>query len=499
MTKFSAQCLLFILLFSLTTQTSFAQSVSPNYQLYNSYTSLGVSNQNSANFNSTSGVVVTPGKFVSPNFSAISDSIKPVQPEIPEPPNPPSPAQSAGPSGSIPSIQFSNLRTVVSQNTASISFSTDRLARTYISYALTNSNPVTTPMTLNLGLNHTFLIENLSPNTSYYFQLQALDSANRLTISRFYTLVTSPLVPIEPTPPETPSTQENQQEPTKPPKIDIYDDQGFPEIVISIPSNQTDSNYSEQDQDSVSDLQLNFGFDDLNQNILDKLKQFLNLSQAPKLTVYANTWSVISISQSKFSQLPERVYMTLDGRKYLMRKNDQNQTYQTKIRTPRKKGNYKLTLQTQFPDGSSSYFEHILETVPKSQVVSEEYYDFQLKNPFKFLFKKSVPIKNAKLEFFILNQNSKWELWEANFYAQNNPIFTDKNGHFTVQLPTSQFTIRVSKGKNLTYQTEPFKATQNLLSKSIVVNPSFNYRLAIFTLVLFGIFALFVLKSVRKK
>jgi hypothetical protein len=351
-------------------------------------------------------------------------------------------------------------------------------------------------MTLNLGLNHTFLIENLSPNTSYYFQLQALDSANRLTISKFYTLVTSPLIPVEPT---SPGTTDSKDESIIPPKnrdpdIEKQEALGFPEIVVTIPGVP-----ATQNQNPVFDLQLNFGFDQLNQNILDKFKGFLSLSLASELTFYTDTWTIISISQSKFSQLPERVTFELDGQKYIMRNNDSNQTFQAKIKTPEKVGKYKLNLKVEFSDNGINYFEHPVKTVPKSQVVTKDYYDFQLKNPFKFLFKKSTPIGQAKLDFFVLNQNSKWELWKADFYAQNNPIFTDKNGHFTVQLPTSQFFIRVTKGKNLTYQTEPFKTTQNLLSKIIVVNPSFNYRLAIFAIVLFGIFALFVLKSVRKK
>lgn len=495
-TQIFTRIFLATLLFSLTTQTSFAQSVSPNYQLYNSYTSLGVTSQNSANFDSTSGVVVTPGRFVSPNFSAISDSIKPVQSETPEPPNPPSPAQSAGSSGSTTSITFTNLRKVVTPTSASVSFSTDRLARTYISYYKENTSPVTTPMTLNAGQNHTFLIENLSANTVYYFKLHALDASNRLSISPEFSLITSSMLPFEPTNPEV-EPDEPSKEPSNVVRSQVLT--GFPEIIVTIPGLSETSEQPQPTQDQLFDLQLNFGFSELSQTILDKFKGFVGLSQAPKLTFYADSWTIISINQTAFRELPDRITFELDGRKYIMRKNDQNNTYQAKIKSPENPGSYTLNLKVEYIDEAENSYEHPVKVVSKSQVVRKDYYDFDFKNPFKFLFKKTTPIEDAKLEFFVLNQNSKWELWEANFYAQNNPIFTDENGHFTVQLPTSQFTIRVTKGKNLTHQTEPFKTTEKLLSKTIVVNPSFNYRLAIFALVLFGIFIGFVLKSVRKK
>ena len=85
---------------------------------------------------------------------------------------------------------ISNPSSTVTENTATITWTTDELASSMVRYGLTSSLGSTTPITSTSTTSHSITLSSLIACTHYYYQTISIDAANNQTLGAVNTLMT---------------------------------------------------------------------------------------------------------------------------------------------------------------------------------------------------------------------------------------------------------------------------------------------------------------------
>jgi glucose/arabinose dehydrogenase len=83
--------------------------------------------------------------------------------------------------------------TIVTGTTATIVWQTDEAATRQVEYGLTTSYGLATPLQSDLATNHSMILSQLTPETTYQFRVLSADAANNIAVSSDFTFATTAL------------------------------------------------------------------------------------------------------------------------------------------------------------------------------------------------------------------------------------------------------------------------------------------------------------------
>ena len=129
---------------------------------------------------------------------------------------------------------------------------------------------------------------------------------------------------------------------------------------------------------------------------------------------------------------------------------DNDGIYTTDIKIPSTEGEFDVLTQIDYQDQNLKNKDIDLTVISNPEgYVYEIFKDQELR------------IKNVKVSLYQLNQEaSRYELFPAKEYEQNNPITTDNTGRYSFIVPKGKYYLEAQAQEYLTYRSEPFDAEE---------------------------------------
>ena len=198
------------------------------------------------------------------------------------------------------------------------------------------------------------------------------------------------------------------------------------------------------------------------------------------------------------------ILITIGGHSYILNSDKKKEFYKTKFNAPKIAGNYPAVISVlDFKHGEiyQTKAELMVESYGKiyefkdkdyesknflgKKILDIGYWILDIFNRKEFLDLEKTGIKNAKITLYEFDEeNSKWRMWDAEKYNQENPVLTDENGKYGFMVPNGKYKIVIEKDEYDSY-SKVIEVENNIIKGEMEIKKKVSWLWIVIIVILF--------------
>lgn len=173
---------------------------------------------------------------------------------------------------------------------------------------------------------------------------------------------------------------------------------------------------------------------------------------------------LLKIQRDIFLKGVGKITVSISDQVYVLKYNEQSDSYETLIRSPQADGIYQAIIQIIYKDNTFEEVDRTVLVTPYGKAYHKERRPWSWEKPWQILFTDKVAIKEAIVTLETLNSAGKWATWPSQLYNQFNPILTNGNGEFAFIVPDGPYRLRVESEGFKSFKSKRFEIDQQVVN-----------------------------------